>query len=139
MTRLVFDTPLWQAAMASLPQEKQNVFDLDVLKRIIGVQQGIIADVSPETCMKSPTVHAIITAITRRFAVTPLLRRLQLPLEAGPGPELAAAGNGGRREPLAARLAHHHGDLRATEVKPEDNWGLGHVDLPVYAIFRQDS
>lgn len=72
MTRLVFDTPLWQAAMASLPQEKQNVFDLDVLKRIIGVQQGIIADVSPETCMKSPTVHAIITAITRRFAVTPL-------------------------------------------------------------------
>ena len=52
---------------------------------------------------------------------------------------LAAAGDGGRREALAARLAHHHGDLRAAEVKPEHNRGLGHVDLPVCAVFRQDS
>ena len=52
---------------------------------------------------------------------------LDAALEAGPGTELATAGDGRRCEPLAARLAHHHGDLRATEVKPEHNRGLGHV------------
>ena len=60
-------------------------------------------------------------------------------LETGPGAELTIGGNGGRREPLAAKLAQHHGDLGATEVDPEHNRGLGHDDLPVYGRFRQDS
>ena len=39
--------------------------------------------------------------------------------------------DGGRRQPLAVKLAHRHGDLGPTEVKPEHYRGLGHVDLPV--------
>lgn len=62
-----------RALVQSLPEEKQNVLGRgDVLERIIAAQQGVIGDVTPESCMKSPTVQAIVTAITRRFAVTPV-------------------------------------------------------------------
>ena len=43
-----------------------------VLQRIIAAQSGIGAGVTPENCMKSPTVHAIVTAISRRLSVTPV-------------------------------------------------------------------
>jgi HK97 family phage portal protein len=45
----------------------------DVLSRIIAAQEGRLGQaVTPETCMQSPTVHAIVTAISRRLAVTPI-------------------------------------------------------------------
>src|SRR6185312_11445085 len=73
MTRLVFDTPLWQAMVAQLPVEKARTFgDGDALARLIAAQTGISNSVSPENCMQSPTVNAIVTAISRRFAVTPV-------------------------------------------------------------------
>jgi HK97 family phage portal protein len=43
-----------------------------VLQRLIAAQQGLTAAVTPENCMKSPTVHAIVTAISRRLSVTPV-------------------------------------------------------------------
>lgn len=72
MTRQVFDTPLWQAAMAALPEEKQHIFGTGEFERIMLAIRGITNDVNPEGCMQSPTVNAIVTAITRRFAVTPV-------------------------------------------------------------------
>ena len=45
----------------------------DVLRRLIMSQSGSLASfVTPDTCMKSPTVHAIVTAISRRLAITPV-------------------------------------------------------------------
>jgi HK97 family phage portal protein len=44
----------------------------DVLARLIAAQQGVGQAVTPENCMKSPTVHAIVTAISRRLSVTPV-------------------------------------------------------------------
>lgn len=53
-------------------EEKQNQFE-DVLMRIVAAQEGRLgAIVTPETCMQSSTVHAIVTAISRRIAVTPV-------------------------------------------------------------------
>jgi HK97 family phage portal protein len=44
-----------------------------VLQRIIAAQEGTLGTiVSPDTCMQSPTVHAIVTAISRRIAVSPV-------------------------------------------------------------------
>jgi HK97 family phage portal protein len=44
-----------------------------VLERIVAAQEGRLgASVTPENCMQSPTVHAIVTAISRRLAVTPI-------------------------------------------------------------------
>lgn len=44
-----------------------------VLQRLIAAQEGALGTmVTPETCMQSPTVHAIVTAVSRRFAATPL-------------------------------------------------------------------
>ena len=57
----------WQKA----PQIKAQ-FE-DVLRRLILAQQGRLGGlVSPTTCMESPTVHAIVTAVSRRLAVTPI-------------------------------------------------------------------
>ena len=42
-----------------------------VLMRLIEQQTGNIGSVTPDNCMESPTVHAIVTAISRRLAVTP--------------------------------------------------------------------
>ncbi len=64
--------PLQRALMQRLPEAKANQFE-DVLKRIIAARDGDLASgVTPDNCMRSPTVHAIVTAVTRRFAVTPL-------------------------------------------------------------------
>lgn len=71
MTQFWFETPLGRSALATLPEAKQNQFE-DVLMRLVAAQDGSGADVTPENCMRSPTVHAIVTAISRRFAVTPV-------------------------------------------------------------------
>jgi HK97 family phage portal protein len=49
--------------------EQKSTID-DVLSRLIAARDGTIAAVTPETCMQSPTVHAIVTAISRRIAVS---------------------------------------------------------------------
>lgn len=53
-------------------KEQKNQFD-DVLMRLVAAQEGTYGtSVTPENCMKSPTVHAIVTAISRRLSVTPV-------------------------------------------------------------------
>lgn len=52
-------------------QQKGNQFE-DVLQRIVAAQQGMSDHVTPENCMQSPTVHAIVTAVSRRIAVSPV-------------------------------------------------------------------
>ena len=45
----------------------------DVLSRLIAAQAGVLGgDVNPESCMESPTVKAIVSAISNRMAVTPI-------------------------------------------------------------------
>lgn len=45
----------------------------DVLRRLIAAQNGTLGNtVTPTTCMQSPTVHAIVTAVSRRLAITPI-------------------------------------------------------------------
>jgi HK97 family phage portal protein len=57
----------WQKA-----PEAKNQFE-DVLMRIVAAQEGNLDGmVTPDTCMQSPTVHAIVTAISRRIASTPV-------------------------------------------------------------------
>lgn len=66
------NVPGWLRHALSLSAErKQNQFE-DVLRRLVAAQSGGLLAVTPETCMQAPTVHAIVTAITRRFAVTPV-------------------------------------------------------------------
>lgn len=55
----------------NVPETKANEFD-DVLQRIIAAQRGFTNSITPENCETAPTVKAIVTAITRRFAVTPV-------------------------------------------------------------------
>ena len=44
-----------------------------VLQRLVAAQDGTLSSsVTPENCMESPTVHAIVTAISRRISVTPV-------------------------------------------------------------------
>ncbi len=51
---------------------QKNQFE-DVLMRIVAAQEGNFgSSVTPENCMQSPTVHAIVTAISRRLSVTPI-------------------------------------------------------------------
>ena len=53
-------------------REEKAQFE-DVLMRIVAAQEGTYGtSVTPESCMKSPTVHAIVTAISRRLSVTPI-------------------------------------------------------------------
>lgn len=40
--------------------------------RLLSAQMGPLGQVTPENCMRSPTVHAIVTAISRRVASTPV-------------------------------------------------------------------
>ena len=56
------------------PWQKENKAQLDdVLMRIVAAQEGTLgSNVTPENCMRSPTVHAIVTAISRRISVTPI-------------------------------------------------------------------
>lgn len=67
----VFGWELRKAIAQGLPEQKQNQFE-DVLARLTAAQGGLVNGVTPENCMQAPTVHAIVTAITRRFAVTPI-------------------------------------------------------------------
>lgn len=60
----------WEFHRASA-QTKGNQFE-DVLQRIVAAQQGISEYVTADSCMQSPTVHAIVTAISRRIAVSPV-------------------------------------------------------------------
>ena len=56
----------------SRPPEQKAQFE-DVLRRLVLSSEGKLGNiVSPDTCMESPTVHAIVTAVSRRLAVTPL-------------------------------------------------------------------
>lgn len=53
-------------------EEKGQQFE-QVLERILMAQGGVPgAGVTPDNCMSSPTVHAVCTAVSRRFAATPL-------------------------------------------------------------------
>jgi HK97 family phage portal protein len=54
-------------------EQKTGQFE-DVLQRIVAAQEGrgYGALVTPENCMASPTVHAIVTAISRRVSVSPV-------------------------------------------------------------------
>ncbi len=52
-------------------EAKQAQFD-DVLQRLAALQEsGGVGAVTPDNCMKSPTVNAIVTAVSRRLAVSP--------------------------------------------------------------------
>jgi len=56
------------------PWEKKhdvNQFET-VLQRLVAAAYGHGKAVTPETCMASPTVQSIVTAISRRFAATPI-------------------------------------------------------------------
>lgn len=44
----------------------------DALLRFLAATQGTVGNITPENCMKSPTVHAIVTAVSRRLSVSPL-------------------------------------------------------------------
>lgn len=51
-------------------EEKLNQFE-QVLGRIIAARDGFFpGEVTPDTCMQSPTVHAIVTVLSRRMAST---------------------------------------------------------------------
>jgi HK97 family phage portal protein len=67
----IFGWELRREIAQRLPEEKQNQFET-VLQRLVAQQNGFVNGVTPENCMQAPTVHAIVTAITRRFAVTPV-------------------------------------------------------------------
>jgi len=54
------------------PETKANQFE-EVLMRLIAARDGDVGNlVTPENCMRSPTVHAIVTGVSRRMSVTPL-------------------------------------------------------------------
>lgn len=47
----------------------------DVLRGMIAARDGglgVVEEITPDNCMQSPTVHAIVTAISRRLSVTPV-------------------------------------------------------------------
>lgn len=56
-----------------LPWKKRELKYQDVLRRLIASQNGTLSGmVTPDTCMKSPTVNAIVTAVSRRISATPV-------------------------------------------------------------------
>lgn len=52
-------------------QERKDA-SFETVLRLLAAQMGIAGTVTPDTCMRSPTVHAIVTAISRRIASTPV-------------------------------------------------------------------
>jgi len=52
------------------PQTKDASFE--TVLRLLAAQMGVSGNVTPDNCMRSPTVHAIVTAISRRLASTPV-------------------------------------------------------------------
>jgi phage portal protein BeeE len=68
------DSPLGQkieSDLAAATEHKGAQFE-DVIQRLIAAQSGGIGVVTPDNCMRSPTVHAIVTAISRRLSVSAL-------------------------------------------------------------------
>jgi HK97 family phage portal protein len=56
-----------------VPDEKARTFEFDaVIRQLMGLGISGSQDVNPENCEQAPTVKAIVTAISRRFAVTPV-------------------------------------------------------------------
>ena len=54
-----------------LPEEKGAQFE-SVLQRLIAAREGWQDAVTPDTCEQSPTVKAIVTAVSNRLSVTPV-------------------------------------------------------------------
>lgn len=52
------------------PETKDASFE--TVLRLLAAQMGLSGSVTPDNCMRSPTVHAIVTAISRRLASTPV-------------------------------------------------------------------
>src|SRR5580765_825512 len=63
-------------------QQKEAPFE-STLQRLVAAQDGFYGSsdfwgtawgswVTPENCMQSPTVHAVVTAVARRIAVSPV-------------------------------------------------------------------
>lgn len=59
----------WFRKQAPLEQKDASY---ETVLRLLAAQSGMMGSVTPETCMRSPTVHAIVTAISRRLASTPV-------------------------------------------------------------------
>jgi len=60
----------WEKDAPNLEEKSQ--FE-DVLRRLVLSQDGKLGSiVTPDTCMESPTVNAIVTAVSRRMASTPV-------------------------------------------------------------------
>jgi HK97 family phage portal protein len=76
MTQYWWETPLGRSALedakARGEEAKMAQFD-EVLMRLAAAQDSTLGSmVTPDTCMQSPTVHAIVTAVSRRIAVSPV-------------------------------------------------------------------
>lgn len=52
-------------------KEKKDA-SFETVLRLLAAEMGMPGSVTPDTCMRSPTVHAIVTAISRRLASTPV-------------------------------------------------------------------
>ena len=56
-----------------ITRERKGAQFETVLQQLVAAhEQRLGTVVTPETCMQSPTVHAIVTAISRRISVTPI-------------------------------------------------------------------
>lgn len=63
---------LFRFGSSPAPAEQKSQFQ-DVLRRLVAAQEGNLNSmVSPDTCMQSPTVNSIVTAVSRRIKVTPV-------------------------------------------------------------------
>lgn len=63
----------WNPFAKSAPVVEQKTQFEDVLRRLVMSQEGNTgALVNPTSCMQSPTVNAIVTAISRRISITPV-------------------------------------------------------------------
>jgi len=51
--------------------KKEQQFET-VLQRLVAAVSGSVTSVNPESCLKSPTVTALVTAISRRISITPI-------------------------------------------------------------------
>jgi len=64
---------LWKELFSDQSPVEQKAQFEDVLMRIVAAQEGNFGNsVTPDNCMEAPTVHAIVTAISRRLSVTPI-------------------------------------------------------------------
>lgn len=61
----------WDISRTKVAQPQTPQPFEQVLSRLIGEGFGTNVNVTPESCMRSPTVHAIVTAVSRRISVSP--------------------------------------------------------------------